>query len=321
MNGRYLLRRVVQVPPTVIGILVIAFLLVHLAPGDPILALAGANGDEAYYAEMRAKFGLDRPLPEQLAIFVVNLIRFDLGTSYVQGRPAIDVILERLPSTMLLTVSALAVASVVGVALGLFAAGRANRRSDLTVSILTLGLHATPSFWLAQAAVLVLGLWAGWFPISGMTSARTPPAGLGLVVDVAHHLILPVLVLAATEVAVIARLTRVRLLEELSRDYVRTARAKGVSERRVLWRHALPCALIPVVTVIGGRVGHLVAGAVLVEAVFGWPGIGRLLLTSVQSRDLPIVLGILLVIAATVIVANIVTDLIYVRLDPRIRFG
>lgn len=220
MNRVFLARRLLQVPPAVLGILVAVFLLVHLAPGDPILALAGDNGDEAYYAEMRARFGLDRPLPEQLAIFVVNLLRFDLGTSYVQGRPALDVILERVPSTVLLTGSALVVASVVGVGLGLFAAARPHGRSDVTVSVVTLALHATPSFWLAQAAVLVLGLGAGWFPISGMTDARLPPPGFERVLDVARHLVLPVLVLAVAEVAVIARLTRLGLLQELSRDYV-----------------------------------------------------------------------------------------------------
>lgn len=321
MNGRYVLRRLLQVPPAVIGIIVIVFLLVHLAPGDPILALAGDSGDAAYYAEMRARFGLDRSIPEQLLVFLGNLVRFDLGISYVQGRPAIDVILERVPSTLLLTTTALVVASLVGVALGLYAAARAHRRSDVSVNVVVLALDAMPSFWLAQAAVLALGLWAGLFPISGMTDARAPQAGLGHIADIAHHMVLPVLVLAATEIAVIARLTRIGLLEELSRDYVRTARAKGLAEREVLRRHALRPAFLPVVTVIGNRVGHLLAGAVLVEAVFGWPGVGRLLLTSVQARDLPIVLGIFLMISVAVILANIATDLVYARLDPRIRVG
>lgn len=321
MTGRYLVRRILQVLPAVIGILVVTFLLIHLAPGDPILALAGENGDAAYYAEMQAKFGLDRPVPEQLLIFIGNLLRFDLGVSYVQGRPAMDVVLERIPSTLLLTGSALAFATTVGIALGLFAAGRADRPSDLAINLGALALHATPSFWLAQLAVLVLGLWAGWFPVSGMTSPRSSASGLGLGLDVAHHLVLPMLVLAATEIAVISRLTRAGILDEMARDYVRTARAKGVRERHVLGRHALRCALIPVATVVGGRVGHLLAGAVLVEAVFGWPGVGRLLLSAVQARDVPIVLAVLLIIGLAVIIANLLTDLLYVRLDPRIRYG
>ena len=320
MTGGYLARRLLQVPPAVLGILVIAFLLIHLAPGDPILALAGDNGDAAYYAEMQAKFGLDRPLPEQLAIFIGNLLRFDLGLSYVQGRPAIDVVLERIPSTLLLTGSALLFAIVVGVALGMYGAARSDRASDLAINLGVLGFHAAPSFWLAQLAVLVFGLWAGWFPVTGMTSPRADPAGLGQVIDIAHHLVLPMLVLAATEVAIISRMTRAGLLDELPRDYVRTARAKGLPEAGVRG-HALRNALIPVATVIGGRVGHLLSGAVLVEAVFGWPGIGRLLLSAVQARDIPIVLAVLLVIGLAVIIANVVTDLVYVRLDPRIRYG
>lgn len=321
MTGRYLARRLLQVPPAVLGILVIAFLLIHLAPGDPILALAGDNGDAGYYADMRARFGLDRSLPEQLVIFVGNLLRFDLGLSYVQGRPAIDVVLERIPSTLLLTGSALVFASIVGVGLGVAAASRAHGRQDLAINVGALGLHATPSFWLGQLAILALGLWAGWFPVSGMTDPRSSATGLGLVVDISRHLVLPMLVLAATEIAVVARLTRSGILDELSRDYVRTARAKGLREAVVLRRHALRCALLPVITVIGGRVGHLLAGAVLVEAVFGWPGVGRLLLSSVQARDIPIVLAVLLLIGSMVIVANVLTDLLYVRLDPRIRYG
>lgn len=321
MTARYLAWRLLQVPPAVLGILVVAFALIHIAPGDPILALAGESGDEAFYAEMRAKFGLDRSIPEQLGVFIVNLLRLDLGISYVHGRPALDVVAERIPSTILLTGSAIVVSSIVGIAIGLFAAAHARRSPDLAVNLGALAVHAMPSFWLAQLAILTLGLWAGWFPVSGMTNPRSSATGIGLAIDVAHHLILPMAVLAATEVAAIARLTRTGLIDELAQDYVRTARAKGLSEARVLTRHALRRALLPVVTVIGGRVGHVMSGAVLIEAVFGWPGIGRLLLSSVQTRDSPIVLAIFLLIGAAVIVSNVVTDFLYVRLDPRIRFA
>lgn len=321
MTPRYLLRRLVQVPPAVLAILVVAFLLIHLAPGDPVLALAGDSGDAAYYAEMRAKFGLDRSLVEQLAIFIGNLVRFDLGDSYVLGRPAVAVIAERLPATILLTGMALAVSSAVGIGLGLVAASRAHRPLDLGINLVTLILHAMPSFWLAQLGILTLGLWAGLLPVGGMTTARSSASGFAAVLDIGQHLILPVAVLAATEIAAIARLTRSGLLDELSRDYIRTARAKGLTERRVLIHHALRRAMLPVVTVIGGRVGHLLAGAVLVEAVFGWPGVGRLLLSAVQARDIPIVLGVFLVIGGAVIIANVVTDLLYARLDPRIRYA
>lgn len=321
MTHGYLVRRLAQVPPAVVGILAIVFLLVQLAPGDPILALAGETGDAAYFAEMRTKFGLDRPLAEQFASFVINLTRLDVGISYLHGRPAMDVILERVPATLLLTGSALALSSVVGVLLGVLAARFVDRGIDLGIRLLTLALHATPAFWLAQLLVLVLGLALGLLPVSGMTSARAPAGGFEGVLDVLRHLVLPVAVLASMEVAVVARLTRTALLDELGRDYVRTARAKGRSETGALTRHALRLALLPVVAVLGGRVGQLLAGSVVVEAVFGWPGVGRLLLTSVQARDLPIVLGVLLLIAAGVVLANLVTDLVHARLDPRIRLA
>lgn len=321
MSPRYLAWRLLQVPPAVLGVLIVTFVLIHLAPGDPILALAGEHGDAAYYAEMRAKFGLDRSVPEQLGAFIANLLRLDLGVSYVHGRPAIDVILERVPSTLLLTGSALVVSTILGIGLGLIAATHVRRIPDLAISLTALGLHGTPSFWLAQLALLTLGLWAGWFPVSGMTSPRSNATDIAAALDVARHLFLPMMVLAASELAAISRLTRVGLLDELTQDYVRTARAKGLTNRQVLIRHALPRALLPVVTVVGGRVGHILAGAVLIESVFGWPGIGRLLLSSVQTRDTPIVIGIFLLIGCGVIIANVVTDLIYARLDPRIRFA
>ena len=321
MTGRYLAWRLLQIVPAVLGILLVSFLLIHLAPGDPVLALAGEHGDAAYYADMRAKFGLDRPLPEQFGAFLGNVLRGDLGVSYIQGRPALEAIAERLPATLLLTTSALVVSTVVGVALGVVAAMRAHRAPDLVVNLVAFGLLATPPFWLAQLALLALALHAGWFPVAGMTSPGSSAIGAGAVADIAHHLALPMAVLAAGVVAAIARLTRVGLLDELAEDYVRTARAKGLSEFRVVTRHALRLAMLPVLTVIGGRLGHLLSGAILVEAVFGWPGIGRLLLSSVQSRDTPIVLGIFLLVGVSVVLANVLTDLVYVRLDPRIRYS
>ncbi len=321
MTFRYVGRRLVQVPVAVGGILLAGFLLIHLTPGDPILALAGDSGDAAYYAFMREKFGLDRPLIEQLGTYIGNVLRADLGVSYVQGRPVATIVAERLPATLVLTLSALLISSVAGIGLGLFAASRAHRWPDLVVTVGTLALYAAPVFWLAQACLLVLALGLGWFPVSGTSTAGFDGDGLDGLVDMARHLALPVLVLATQEVAAVARLTRVGLLEELRHDYARTARAKGASAHRVLRHHALRRALLPVATIIGSRTGHLLSGAVLVEIVFGWPGIGRLLLSAVQTRDSPILLGIFLVVALMVIVANLLTDIVYGWLDPRIRYG
>lgn len=320
MTVRYLAWRLAQVVPTCAGILLVGFLLIHLAPGDPVLALAGQNGDAEYYAFMRAKFGLDQPLPTQLAVYAGNVVTGDFGDSYVQGRPAMDAILERLPATVLLTGTAVVLSTVGGVAFGILAASRPQAVRDVAVSTVSLGLYAAPVFWVGQLAVLTLALGLGAFPIQGMTSARNPATGWALVLDIAEHLVLPAMVLAAAELAAIARLARAGLVEELGRDHIRTARAKGVPEHSVLLRHGLRRALVPVVTVIGGRVGHLVSGAIVVEVVFGWPGIGQLLLSSMQNRDAPIVLGVFVLVALTVVAANLVTDLVYAVIDPRIRY-
>jgi len=321
VTRRYVLRRLLQVLPTATVILLVGFLLIHLAPGDPVLALAGQSGDAEYYAFMREKFGLDEPLTTQLAIYAGNALRGDLGTSYVQGRPVFDIIAERLPATMLLTGTALVLSTAVGIVVGIVAATSAGRWPDVTVSTTALALYAAPVFLLGQLAILLLALRAGWFPVQGMRDARDPGTGASQLLDVGHHLVLPVLVLASQEVAAVARLCRVGLVDELARDHVRTARAKGVPERVVVTKHALRRALLPVVTVLGGRVGHLVSGAVIVEVVFGWPGIGRLLVTAMQTRDAPIVLGIFLLVAVTVVLANLVTDLLYAWLDPRVRYS
>jgi peptide/nickel transport system permease protein len=319
-TARYVVRRLAQLLPTTAAILLAGFLLIHLAPGDPVLALAGQNGNAEYYAFVRAKFGLDEPLPEQLATYAGNVLRGDLGVSYVQGRPVREAIAERLPATVLLTGAALLLSTVLGVAVGMFTATRRRRWPDLTVTSAALALYAAPVFLLGQLAILLLALRAGWFPVQGMSDADGPRDGLGHVVDVAHHLVLPALVLASQEIAAVARLSRVGLLDELARDHIRTARAKGVPERAVVGKHALRRAMLPVVTVLGSRVGHLVAGAVVVEVLFGWPGIGRLLVTSMTNRDAPVVLGIFLLVALTVVVANLLTDLLYAWLDPRVRY-
>ncbi len=320
MSPRYLLWRLVQIVPTCAGIVLVGFLLIHVAPGDPVLALAGDGGDAAYYARVREQFGLDRPLAAQLGTFVANVARGDLGTSYTQGRPALDVVVERLPATLLLTTSALVVSTFVGIAAGVVAASRPHGARDALISATSLGLYATPVFLAGQLAILLFALRLGWFPVQGMTTARSDATGLAHLVDVAHHLVLPVLVLAAQEIAAVSRLTRSGLLDELGRDHVRTARAKGAGEARVMVKHALRRALLPVVTVVGGRVGHLVAGAIVVEAVFAWPGVGGLLVSSVQARDIPIVLALFVVIAVAVVVANLLTDLTYAWLDPRVRY-
>jgi peptide/nickel transport system permease protein len=317
MPAAYVLRRLAQAVATIVAILVLAFTAVHLAPGDPVLALAGEHGGAEYYAFMRARFGLDRPLPEQLARYVGRVARGDLGVSLVHGRPVAAVIAERLPATLLLMAAALAVSTLAGGALGLLAALRAHGAGDLALRAAAILGHATPSFWLAQLAVLALAAGAGLFPVQGMTDARAPGTGVRHVLDVLRHLTLPAVVLAANELALTMRLVRAGLVDAFGQDYVRTARAKGLPETAVV-RHAARNALLPVVTVLGARAGMLCSGAVLVEAVFGWPGVGRLLLAAIQTRDHPVLLGIFLLVSTTVAVANLLTDLLHGALDPRV---
>ena len=319
MSPRYLLRRLLQVVPAAAGMVLLAFILVHSAPGDPAVALGGEHGDEAYYAFIRARFGLDRPLPEQLTAYVSRVVRGDLGQSFVHGRPVGHVVAERLPATLLLMGSALAVSSLLGVWLGVVAARRADRPADLALRLAALLGHATPSFWLAQLAALTLALGTGLFPVQGFTDPRQAWTGWRYALDVLHHLTLPALVLAAGELALTTRLTRTGVLEALATDYARTARAKGLPERAVV-RHALRNALLPVVTVIGGRAGLLFTGAALVETVFAWPGLGQLMLSSILTRDIPVLLGLFLLVSLAVVVANLATDIACAWLDPRVRY-
>ena len=320
MNRRYVVRRLLQVLPAVASILVVTFAVVHAAPGDPVVAVAGESGNEEYYAFMREKFGLDRPLHIQFATYTSNVLRGDLGTSFVQGERVSTLVAERLWPTLLLMGSALLVSTLGGITLGALAARRPFGPFDLAVSTGALIGYALPVFWLAQLAMLTIAFRTGWFPIQGMTTARASYTGLAHYADVARHLVLPSLVLAASEVALISRIARTGILAEMNSDYVRVAQAKGLSHSGALVRHALRNALLPVVTVVGTRIGFLFSGAVLVETVFGWPGLGRLVLSAAQTRDHPVLLGMVLVVAFSLVLANLLTDLVYARVDPRIRY-
>jgi peptide/nickel transport system permease protein len=319
MNPRGIIGRILQVVPTAVGIVLIAFILIHVSGADPVLAIAGEHGDAAYYDFMRHHFGLDRPLPAQLGTYFLRVAQGDLGYSYVYGRPTVQVIGERIPATLLLTGIALIIEVIIAIPLGAVAAQRAQSGTVVIINAVALALYSTPTFWVAQLAIMGIALGLGWLPVQGMTSPAAAATPTSRAFDVVRHLILPALVLAGQELAVLMRLARSSLLDQLERDHVRTARAKGVPEFAVVWRHALPHAMVPTLMAIGNRVGHLVAGAVVVEIVFGWPGIGRLLFAAVQARDTPILLGLFMVIALSVVVVNLVTDLVHVVADPRLR--
>ena len=317
MTG-YIAARLLQAVPLVLGILVLTFILIHLAPGDPIYALAGQSGDAAYYAAMRAKFGLDRSIAEQLAIYVVNALHGDFGYSYTYAQPVFGVIADRIPATVLLMGPALVLSTVVGIGLGMQAAARPDGPSDHAILVGSLLGAAMPGFWLGQLLVIVFAVGLGWFPVQGMTTARGTGTGLAAVIDVLRHLVLPVVTLAVLQLALVTRLTRSSLREALAEDYARASRAKGLSNAQVLLRHAFPNARLPVITVVGGHFGTLLTGAVLVEIIFAWPGLGRLLYDATLARDYPLLMGIFLVASVSVIAANLVVDVLYGWLDPRV---
>jgi peptide/nickel transport system permease protein len=315
----YVLRRVVWAVPLVLGILVLTFLLIHLAPGDPIYALAGQSGDAAYYAQMRAKFGLDRPLAEQLGIYLLNALHGDFGYSYTHSQPVFAVIVDRIPATLLLMVPAVVLSSALGVWLGAQAAAHRDEPIDHTIVTITLLGAAIPAFWLGQVLVIFLAAGLGLFPVQGMSTARGNLTGLAAALDVVHHLVLPVATLATLQLTLVTRVTRSGLYEALAEDYVRTGRAKGLNGVQVLLRHALPNALLPVITLVGSQFGTLLTGAVLTEIIFAWPGLGRLLYDATLARDYPLLLGIFLMASVSVIVVNLIVDLTYGWLDPRVR--
>lgn len=318
---RYLLRRLLQIGPMLLGLLTLTFCLIHLAPGGPVVALAGEFSTAEYQRELEARYGLDRPLPERYLRYLGQVLQGDLGQSYYYKAPVLEVILARLPATLLLALPAVILSSGLGIWLGLQAAERPGSASDLGINVATLIPFAIPVFWLAQLLIMLLAVRLNWFPVQGMVDARAGYRGPQLWLDVAWHLALPVLTMTLHQLALTTVLTRAGVRNELGQDYVRTARAKGLPGRQVLHGHALRNALLPVVTVIGGRVGFLLAGAVLTETVFAWPGLGRLVVSASLNRDYPLVLGLFICISLVVLLANLVTDLVYAWLDPRIRYS
>lgn len=307
-----------QMVPVWIGIVVITFGLVHVL-GDPT-DLVGEGVDAAQVQVVRKQLGLDQPLWRQFVNYATGLARADLGRSYVSGRPVTALIRERAAPTLALMGTALAVSTLVGLAMGTRAARQPSGLFAMTTTAGTLVGYAVPGFWLAQILVLTVALPTGLFPVEGLTTARESYTGVARILDMAHHLLLPAIVLAVSELALVARLTRTGVAGQLGMSHVVAARARGLDESRVVTRHALPNALLPVVTVIGGRVGFLLSGAVLVESVFAWPGLGTLLIEAANGRDYPVVLGMVLLTSVSVLVANLATDLAYAWVDPRVRY-
>jgi ABC-type dipeptide/oligopeptide/nickel transport system permease component len=300
-----MLKRLLGVVPVVFGVLLLTFLLVHLVPGDPVEVMLGESATAVDRSQLRAELGLDRSLAVQFTDYLARLAHGDFGRSIHTREPVADLLVERLPATMRLAALALLIAVAIGLPLGIAAALKAGRWPDAAATLFSLTLSAMPHFWLGPLFMLVFALWLGWLPVSGMGE----PAAI----------VLPALTLGCGLAAILTRMTRASLLEVLHEDFVRTARAKGLAERQVVLRHALRAALLPVVTVLGMQLGGLLAGTVITETVFGWDGVGLLLVESIEKRDYPVTQACVLVIALSYVLVNLLTDLAYARLDPRVR--
>jgi ABC-type dipeptide/oligopeptide/nickel transport system permease component len=304
---RMVLRRLSVLVPTLFGAATLVFLLLHVVPGDPIDVMLGESAAPAAREELRARLALDRPLAEQYGRWLTGLARADLGESIRSGRPVTQLLAERVPVTVTLALTALLVAVSIGIPLGVLAANAPGGLVDRFALAASLGAVATPSFWIGPMLVLLFAVELGLLPVAGYGT----PA----------HLVLPALTLGTGMSGILIRMTRAAMLETLSDDYVRTARAKGASRTRVLLRHALPNAATPVLSVLGLQLGAVLAGSVVTETIFAWPGLGRLVIEAIQSRDYPVVQGAVLVIASVTVLANLLADLAQAVVDPRVAEG
>ena len=312
----YLARRLLLLVPVLVGVSVVVFLVLHLSPGDPAEIMLGSQATQEDLARLRRELGLTEPLHVQYVHWVAHVARGDLGRSIWMKRPVLDEVLNRYKATLVLTASGLLLSTVGGIILGVASAVRPHSFLDRMSAVTSLFGASMPVFWLGIVLMVVFSLWLGWLPASGMWA----PYGEGGLRDLLAHLVLPAVTLAAASLTIIARLTRSTMLEILSQDYIRTARAKGLVEQRVVFRHGLKNALVPIVTVVGVQAGYLLGGAVLTETVFAWPGVGLLMVQGILARDFPLVQGCVLVIALTFVLINLAVDLLYAWLDPRIQY-
>lgn len=302
-----MLKRLFGTIPVIFGVLLLTFVLVHSIPGDPVEVMLGETAASADRQVLRQNLGLDEPLPIQFFQYVAKVAQGDLGVSIHSKKPIVDLLAERLPATMKLAALALMIAISIGVPLGIVAALKVDRWADNLATVLSLTVSAMPHFWLGPLLMMVFALWLGLLPVSGM--------------DANTSIILPALTLGFGLAAILTRMTRASMLEVLHEDFIRTARAKGLPEKTVILKHALRAALLPIVTVLGLQLGSLLAGTVITETVFAWDGIGRLLVESIEKRDYPVTQACVLVIALTYVFVNLLTDIIYTRIDPRVRFS
>ncbi|MBN2405941.1 MAG: ABC transporter permease [Coriobacteriia bacterium] len=319
---KYLIRRVLQMIPVFLGVTMLLFILraPGVLPGDPVRMITGERAiSDTLRAQIVEEYGLDRPLPEQYVLYLGNLAKGDLGDSFQKSRPVVDILADKFPNTVKLALAAIVIEVIIGISAGIISAVKQYSLADVLTTLSTSILVAIPVFWLGMMLQLFFGIllkrWTGdtiYLPISGMTSNRFPDWA---------HMILPAITLASVSTAYVARIMRSQMLEALGQDYIRTAEAKGLSRRAVIWRHAMKNAMIPVVTFIGIDLGAMMAGAILTETIFNWPGVGYEIFVAIGQRDWPVVMGGVIFIVFAVMIVNLLVDLSYAVLDPRIRYG
>ena len=302
-----MIKRFLGIVPVLFGVVLLTFLLVHSVPGDPVEVMLGESASSADRMQLRSDLGLDQPIYLQFGVYLNKLAHGDLGVSIHSKKPIVDLLAERLPATAKLALLALSFAILIGLPLGVVAALRVNQWPDKLANFISLSISAMPHFWMGPMLMMVFALWLGLLPVSGMERGVA--------------IILPALTLGFGLAAILTRMTRASMLEVLHEDFVRTARAKGLAERSVILRHVLRAALLPIVTVLGLQLGSLLAGTVITETIFSWDGIGRLLVESIEKRDYPVTQACVLVVALVYVMVNLATDIIYIKIDPRVRFA
>ena len=302
---QYFFRRLIQAIPVIFGVIIITFILMYIIPGDPVISMVGERYSEETIDHLRKEMNLDKPLPMQFINYVLNILQGDLGNSFITGEPVSTMIMEKFPNTMTLAGAAMLFAVIFGISLGILSSTSPGSFLDKSIMILALAGISAPVFWVGLILVLVVGVILQWLP----------PTGYGGI----EYIILPAIALGSRSSAYLARLTRATMLEELNKDYIRTARSKGLSKWSIYYKHAFPNTLIPVITVIGTDFGSYLSGAVLTESIFGWPGIGRLALDAIMKRDFPVIQGTILLMALMFVLMNVIIDILYGVVDPRIR--
>ena len=303
----FLIKKLSSFASVIFGVLLLTFLLIHLVPGDPVEVMLGESASVADRGALRADLGLNQPLINQFGSYLSKLSHGDFGNSIHTKQPIVEMLKTRYPATLKLALLSLLIGLSIGIPLGIYAALEANHWQDFVVTIVSVRLSAMPAFWLGPMLMLLFAVWLGWLPVSGM--------------DTNTSIILPAVTLGFGLSAILTRMTRTSLLEVLNDDYIRTARAKGLSEKTVIIRHALRAALLPIITIVGLQMGSLLAGTVITETVFGWDGIGRLLVESIEKRDYPVTQACVLVVALSYVLVNLATDVLYRFADPRVKFG